>query len=64
MMLAKDLILFALFKELYEFKPYGFSDALLMVVFLDFALTGLIFFPLIVWAFLFPFFSRPGFKSI
>ena len=64
MILAKDLILFALFKELYEFKPYGFSDYLLMVVFLDFALTGLMFLPLIVCAFLFPFFSRFGFKSI
>jgi len=48
MILAKDLILFALFKELYEFKPYGFSDYLLMVVFLDFALAGLMFLPLIV----------------
>jgi len=64
MILARDLILFALFKELYEFKPYGLSDYLLIVVFLDLALAGLIYFPLIVLAFLFPFFSRPGFKSI
>jgi hypothetical protein len=48
MILAKDLILFALFKELYEFNPYGFSDYLLIVVFLDFALTGLMFLPLMV----------------
>lgn len=65
MILARDLILFALFNELYEFKPYGFpSPYLLMVVFLDLALTGRMALPEIVWAFLFPFFSRPGFKSI
>lgn len=63
MIFANDRILFARFRELYELRPYGLSENLLIVVFLDLAEIGRIL-PDIVFATFLPLLSRPGFKSI